>query len=318
MRTVQYRDATGRRGTVILRGSGEPAIDVTAAIGGLGNVATLIGRSRATGTSLAVLAADLAAHPSAQPVELDFSAALNGDSAAGFSLDLPVDAPEVWAAGVSYQRSREARELESGPGSAIYAKVYQADRPELFLKDAGCRRTVASGDQIGIRPDSEWNVPEPELALVLDAEGRIVGYTIGNDVSSRTIEAENPLYLPQAKIYANSCALGPAMLLADGSSPTEFEIRLRVYSERVLAYEGETSTRTMKRSFSELIHYLTRANPIADATVLLTGTGIVPHEEFTLREGDLVEIEVPGIGVLHNRVGPLPNEPQPTTTDGVA
>lgn len=214
---------------------------------------------------------------------------------------LPLDAPEVWAAGVSYMRSREAREAESG--SDVYSHVYEAPRPELFMKDAGGRRTVPTGQPIYVRPDSDWNVPEPELALVLNAAGEIVGYTIGNDVSSRQIEAENPLYLPQAKIYANSCALGPAMLISRDNDSAVFDVRLHIRGEDgATLFEGHTSTQEMKRSFSELVEYLVRFNTIADGTVLLTGTGIVPPDDFTLMPGHIVDIEVPGIGTLSNPV----------------
>jgi 2-dehydro-3-deoxy-D-arabinonate dehydratase len=185
----------------------------------------------------------------------------------------------------------------------VYTLVYDAERPELFLKDAGCRRTVGPGEPIGVRGDSSWDVPEPELALVLGEGGEIVGVTIGNDVSSREIEGTNPLYLPQAKIFAGSCALGPAVL-----SPPEldspFEISLRILSaagDEVFA--GATSTARMRRSFEELVEWLLRDNPVPAGSVLLTGTGLVPPDEFTLEPGQVVEITIPGIGTLRNPVG---------------
>jgi len=218
-----------------------------------------------------------------------------------YELLMPVDPPEVWGAGITYERSRDARIEESRVD--VYTLVYNSERPELFLKDAMCRRTVGPGRPIGVRADSSWNVPEPELALVLGDNGAIAGYTIGNDVSSRAIEGENPLYLPQAKLFAGACALGPAVLAADGAAP-EFEIHLRIYGaggEELFA--GETSTARMQRSFEELVSWLRRDNPVPAGSVLLTGTGLVPPDDFTLEPGQRVEIRVPGIGTLVNPVG---------------
>jgi 2-dehydro-3-deoxy-D-arabinonate dehydratase len=229
---------------------------------------------------------------------------LDGDTLelpAPYELLMPVEPPEVWCAGVTYERSRDARIEESRVD--VYSLVYDADRPELFLKDAACRRTVGPGQPLGIRSDSGWDVPEPEIALVLGERGEITGYTIGNDVSSRSIEGENPLYLPQAKLFAGACALGPAVLAANGAAP-EFEIHLRIAGpngEELFA--GETSTGRMKRSFDELVDWLRRDNPVPPGSVLLTGTGLVPPDDFTLKPGQRVEIHVPGIGTLVNPVG---------------
>ena len=220
---------------------------------------------------------------------------------APYELLMPVDPPEIWCAGVTYERSRDARIEESRVD--VYSLVYDAERPELFLKDAACRRTVGPGRPIGVRADSTWDVPEPEIALVLGEGGEIAGYTIGNDVSSRAIEGENPLYLPQAKLFAGACALGPALLAADGDAP-EFEIALRIFGaggEELFA--GETSTARMQRSFDELVDWLRRDNPVPAGSVLLTGTGLVPPDDFTLTAGQRVEIHVPGIGTLVNPVG---------------
>ena len=220
---------------------------------------------------------------------------------AGYSLLTPFDAPEIWCAGVTYERSRDARVGESAVKD-VYTLVYDADRPELFMKDAMMRRTVGPGEPIAVREDSAWNVPEPEIGLVLGANGRIAGYTIGNDVSSRDIEGANPLYLPQAKIYAGACAFGPAVLVApDEVGP--FQITLRVTDEwGKIVYEGETSTGRMKRSFEELVRWLVRDNPVPQGTILLTGTGLVPPDDFTLKPGNFVEIHVPEIGTLVNPV----------------
>jgi 2-dehydro-3-deoxy-D-arabinonate dehydratase len=212
----------------------------------------------------------------------------------------PLDPPEVWCAGVTYERSRDARIEESG--SDVYAKVYDADRPELFLKDAGCRRTVGPGEPVAVRSDSTWNVPEAEIGLVLGSRGEISGYTIGNDVSSRDIEGANPLYLPQAKVYAGACAIGPAVLVTDDPEPV-FEIELAILdSARSELYRGTTSTSRMRRSFRDLTSWLVRDNPVPAGSVLLTGTGLVPPDDFSLAPGHIVEITVPGIGTLRNDV----------------
>ena len=218
-----------------------------------------------------------------------------------YELLMPLEPPEIWCAGVTYERSRNARIEESRID--VYSLVYDADRPEIFLKDANCRRTVGPGRPIGVRADSNWDVPEPEIALVLGANGRIAGYTIGNDVSSRAIEGENPLYLPQAKLFAGACAIGPAVLAADGE-PHEFEIGLRIFAaDGEELFAGETSTTRMQRSFEELVDWLRRDNPVPAGSVLLTGTGLVPPDDFTLEAGQRVEIHVPGIGTLVNPVG---------------
>ena len=217
-----------------------------------------------------------------------------------YELMLPVDPPEVWCAGVTYERSRDARIEESG--SDVYALVYDADRPELFLKDAEGRRTVGPGGTVGVRADSSWNVPEPEIGVVLGEGGAITGYTIGNDVSSRDIEGANPLYLPQAKVYAGACSLGPAVLVTDDADPV-FEIGLTIRDgSGAELFRGETSTSRMKRGFAELASWLLRDNPVPPGSILLTGTGLVPADDFTLRPGHVVEIHVPAIGTLRNTV----------------
>ena len=217
-----------------------------------------------------------------------------------YELLAPVEPPEVWCAGVTYERSRDAR-IEESAVRDVYGLVYDAERPELFLKDAGCRRTVGPGATIGVRSDSEWNVPEPEIGLWLGGDGTIMGYTIGNDVSSRDIEGANPLYLPQAKVYAGACALGPSVV-CDTEPP--FEIGMRILGrDGEELFAGRTSTARMRRSFEELVSWLLRDNPVPHGSVLLTGTGIVPPEDFTLEPGHTVEIHVPGIGTLRNPVG---------------
>jgi 2-dehydro-3-deoxy-D-arabinonate dehydratase len=220
---------------------------------------------------------------------------------APWSLLAPIVPPETWAAGVTYERSRAARVHESAVKD-VYDLVYEARRPELFLKDAAARRTVGPGEPIAVRADSRWTVPEPELAVVLDSAGEPLAVTIGNDVSARDIEGMNPLYLPQAKIYAGACALGPALLVpVDWSAP--FDIALRILNrDGVTVFEGATSTASMRRSLEELIGYLRRDNPLPAGTVLLTGTGIVPPDYVTLLPGHSVEISISGIGTLRNPV----------------
>jgi 2-dehydro-3-deoxy-D-arabinonate dehydratase len=220
--------------------------------------------------------------------------------AAPYRVVLPLEPPEVWCAGVTYERSRDAR-IEESSVKDVYALAYEAERPELFLKDAAGRRTVGPGEPIGVRADSLWNVPEPEIALVLGDQADVVGVTIGNDVSSREIEGANPLYLPQAKVYAGACALGPALLAPVPDQP--FQIEMRVYGDSGReVFAGETSTARMKRSFGELVEFLLRDNPVPSGSVLLTGTGLVPPDDFTLEPGHVVEIHVPGIGSLVNPV----------------
>jgi 2-dehydro-3-deoxy-D-arabinonate dehydratase len=218
------------------------------------------------------------------------------------ALRVPLDRQEVWAAGVTYLRSKEARMEESEGGGSFYDRVYAAERPELFLK-ATPSRVVGPEEPIRIRRDAVWNVPEPEVALVISTALKIVGYTVGNDVSSRDIEGENPLYLPQAKVYRQCCALGPYILLEEeGRGHRNFDVRLTIERRGAQIFGGETSTAQMKRRFDELVAYLGRENLFPDGAFLLTGTGIVPPDSFTLQAGDVVRIEVPGIGTLCNPV----------------
>jgi 2-dehydro-3-deoxy-D-arabinonate dehydratase len=222
---------------------------------------------------------------------------------AGLHLLAPIHAPEIWCAGVTYERSRDAR-LEEAKTDArdVYALVYEADRPELFMKDAHMLRTVGPGGLIRVRSDSSWMVPEPELALVLGEGGAPVAVTIGNDVSSRDIEGANPLYIPQAKIFAGACALGPALAVPDDWD-APFPIRMRITDAAgTELFSGETSTERMKRSPRDLVAWVVRDNPIPPGSVLLTGTGLVPPDDYTLEPGHIVEIEIEGIGVLVNTV----------------
>jgi 2-dehydro-3-deoxy-D-arabinonate dehydratase len=215
----------------------------------------------------------------------------------------PVVAQEVWAAGVTYYRSREARieESEAAGGGSFYDRVYEAERPELFFKAAGWR-VRAHGAPIRVRRDAAWSVPEPELALCVNAEGRIFGYTLGNDVSSRDIEGENPLYLPQAKVYDGACSLGPGILVTGEPLPPETRIELRIRRDGDPVFEGATRLASMRRSPPELVAWLCRELEFPRGVVLLTGTGVVPPDDVGLRPGDEVEIRCPPVGRLVNPV----------------
>jgi 2-dehydro-3-deoxy-D-arabinonate dehydratase len=215
----------------------------------------------------------------------------------------PIGSQEVWAAGVTYFRSRDARmeEAREAGGGDFYDRVYSAARPELFFK-ASPHRVVGHGQKIRIRADARWSVPEPELTLAINAAGRIFGYTIGDDVSSRDIEGENPLYLPQAKVYDGGCALGPGLLLARDPLPPDTAIRLLILRAGEPAFEDETSLASLKRRPEELAEYLFRETSFPNGCFLLTGTGIVPPAEFGLLPGDRVRITIPPLGTLENEV----------------
>lgn len=214
----------------------------------------------------------------------------------------PVERQEIWAAGVTYLRSKTARMDESQSAASAYDKVYEAPRPELFFK-AVAEKVVAPNDPVGIRKDAVWSVPEPELALVFNSKARLVGYTIGNDMSSRDIEGENPLYLPQAKVYKQSCALGPVLECgAIENDVRSWTIHVRIQRDTKVVFQGETSVGQMKRRFEELATYLFRSQSFPRGVVLLTGTGIVPPDTFSLQAADVIRISISGIGVLENPV----------------
>ncbi len=214
----------------------------------------------------------------------------------------PIESQEVWAAGVTYLRSRDARidESKDAGGGTFYDRVYDAPRPEIFFK-ATPQRVVGPGGAVRIRGDSKWNVPEPEVTLAINHEGRIFGYTIGNDMSSRDIEGENPLYLPQAKVYAACCALGPGLVVRE-PRPRETSIALEIQRGGQVVSSDATSLAQMKRGFDELAAYLFRDNTFPHGTYLLTGTGIIPSPDFTLLSGDQIRITIAGLGVLENVV----------------
>jgi 2-dehydro-3-deoxy-D-arabinonate dehydratase len=214
----------------------------------------------------------------------------------------PIESQEVWAAGVTYFRSRAARmeESETSGGDRFYDMVYEAERPELFFKatPARCRGHL---DKVCIRKDSSWDVPEPELTLAISAAGKVFGYTIGNDMSSRSIEGENPLYLPQAKVYRGSCAIGPCLVVGAPPAP-EAKIGIEIRRAGEVVFSGETEVSQIKRGFDELAGFLFRDNEFPEGALLMTGTGVVPESDFTLASGDVIAISIDGVGMLENAV----------------
>lgn len=218
-------------------------------------------------------------------------------------LDAPMSTQELWASGVTYFRSKQGRQEESksAGGADFYARVYEAERPELFFK-ATRNRTVGSGGLVRIRKDSTWDVPEPELVLLMSSSGKIIGYTIGNDMSSRSIEGENPLYLPQAKSYDGCAALGPCILVAEQPLPKDTKIELKINRAGQQVFAGDIEINQIKRGFEELAGYLFRECSFPTGALLMTGTGIVPDSSFTLQSGDEIVICVDAIGTLINKV----------------
>ena len=238
------------------------------------------------------------------PLEYVQSQYLSGNAAEipNGSLMPPIGNQEIWAAGVTYFRSRDARmeESESSGGDRFYDMVYDADRPELFFK-ATAERTRGHGDKVCIRSDSSWDVPEPELTLAINSNGKIFGYTVGNDMSSRSIEGENPLYLPQAKVYRGSCAVGPCLVV--GAAPAkEAMISVKITRSGEEVFSGSTEVSQIKRGFDELAEFLFRENEFPKGALLMTGTGVVPDSDFTLSSGDVITIAIDGIGTLENQV----------------
>src|SRR5438132_3525713 len=217
----------------------------------------------------------------------------------------PVESQEVWAAGVTYSRSREAR-MEESSSQDVYARVYEAERPELFFKSAGWR-VVGHGGEVGVRPDSTWSVPEPELAVLSNSHGEVVAYACGNDMSSRSIEGENPLYLPQAKVYDRSCSIGPAAVLAWEVDPSESAITMRISRGGSRVFDGAASLSDMVRDPAELTAELQASYPLPAGAWLLTGTSLVPPPPYTAEPGDSVTIEIEGVGRLVNHIVSVPH-----------
>ena len=218
-------------------------------------------------------------------------------------IQAPVQNQEIWACGVTYYRSKVGRQEESkdSGGADFYARVYEADRPEVFFKSTAAR-AVGHGEKVKIRKDSTWDVPEPELTLVVSSSGKIVGYTVGNDMSSRSIEGENPLYLPQAKTYDASAAVGPCIFVTDKPIPTDTQIQLQILRDGKTVFEGDVAIDQIKRKLEELVSYLYRETTFPYGCLVMTGTGIVPSSDFTLKSGDEIRITIQHIGTLVNTV----------------
>jgi 2-dehydro-3-deoxy-D-arabinonate dehydratase len=218
-------------------------------------------------------------------------------------IQAPIQSQEIWACGVTYYRSKVGRQEESkdSGGADFYARVYEAERPEIFFK-ATAYRTVGPGEKVAIRKDSTWDVPEPELTLAVTSSGKIIGYTVGNDMSSRSIEGENPLYLPQAKSYDASAAIGPCIYVTDEPLPTDTQIQMEILREGKVVFEGEVGIDQIKRKFEELVSYLYRETSFPYGCLVMTGTGIVPSSDFTLKQDDEIRITIQHIGTLVNTV----------------
>jgi 2-dehydro-3-deoxy-D-arabinonate dehydratase len=263
-----------------------------------GNFAALLGACDPPSRTIDGVVAEARARPGRKTYHY---ADLDQRSGRSAHLLMPIEPPEVWGCGITYRQSRTAREEET-KARGIYGRVYTAERPEVFFKTTAVR-CVGPNQAIGIRSDSTWTVPEPELTFVVGQRGEVVGYTIGNDVSARDIEGENPLYLPQAKTFRNCCALGPTFVTPESlPDPHSLTVRCRIVRRGRTQFRGETSTRRMKRRVEELRRYLLQDNVILPGTACMTGTGIVPPDNFALTAGDLVEITIGSIGTLRNPV----------------
>ena len=264
------------------------------------DILDLIRASSITGESIDDLARKILDSGDSEKINASTIFREESQSAIDWTLDRPFDPPEVWAAGVTYKNSEMERRRESDTPD-IYSKVYNADRPEVFFKSTA-ERCMGPFDNVGIRSDSSWDAPEPELAFVI-YKSEIVGYTIGNDMSSRSIEGENPLYLPQAKMFDNSCSIGPCFVTAETiPNPQSLDVNCVIARDGEEVFSGSTSTSEMARTCQEICEWLLKSNYVPDMTTVLTGTSIVPPPDFTLQEGDRVIISVENIGVLENNV----------------
>tara|TARA_B100000586_G_scaffold242044_1_gene195697 strand:+ start:468 stop:1289 length:822 start_codon:yes stop_codon:yes gene_type:complete len=264
------------------------------------DILDLIKASSITGESIDDLARRILDSGESEQISLSDIIHDNPDVGSEWAIDRPFDPPEVWAAGVTYKNSELERRRESDTPD-IYSKVYNADRPEVFFKSTS-ERCMGPFDDVGIRSDSSWDAPEPELAFVI-YKGEIVGYTIGNDMSSRSIEGENPLYLPQAKMFDNSCSIGPCFATSETiSTPQDLSVDCVIVRNGEEVFSGSTSTSEMARTCQEICEWLLKSNFVPDMTTVLTGTSIVPPPDFTLEEGDKVIISIENLGVLENNV----------------
>ena len=298
---MKYYTIIGADGATLLAVEAQDGIltDLTSLNGGLTELEDLALASALSGQSIDALAQQIMR--SGEGDRYNLAELLEGEG--DVLLDMPFEPPEVWAAGVTYKTSEMERRRESGTPD-VYSQVYSAERPEVFFK-ATPERCVGHLEAVGIRSDSNWNVPEPELAFVL-YKGEIIGYTIGNDVSSRQIEGENPLYLPQAKVFNRCCAIGPCFVTAESlDDPHNLDVSCSITRNDDVVFSGSTNTSQMARSCQELADWLQRHNYMPNMTTVLTGTPIVPPPDFTLRQGDSVSITIEGIGTLVNAVTPV-------------
>jgi 2-dehydro-3-deoxy-D-arabinonate dehydratase len=295
MQIVQFRLATGERRVGRIE-SGQ-VVDITNPRAGLRSTLDLIHWADREGADLPT-AIQAIGRPNGSA--RDFSELYGATSSGQDRLVIPIDPPEVWGCGVTYQKSAEFRDEETGRPRGIYDYVYSAERPEIFFK-ATAERCAGPNDPIVIRSDSRFTAPEPELAVVVDSAGRILAYTVADDVSAWDIERENPLYLPQSKVFAGCCALGPSLVTPDEvTDPYGLIVIARLVRAGRTIFEDRAETRRIRRQIDELVAYLRRDNPIPAGTVILTGTGIIVPAEHALREADVVEIEIPGLGTLRN------------------
>ena len=273
--------------------------DITSIEDDLDDISDLARTSALTGISIDDIVRTILDSGSAEKIKLD-ELVESSKSEGSLRIDIPLDPPEVWAAGVTYKNSEMERRRESGTPD-VYSNVYNADRPEVFLKSTS-DRCMGPFEEVGIREDSNWNVPEPELAFVL-YRGDIIGYTIGNDMSSRQIEGDNPLYLPQAKFYDQSCSIGPCFVTTESvNDPQNLGVQCLIVRDTETVFEGTTSTSDMARTCLELADWLQRSNRVPEMTTVLTGTSIVPPPDFSLQPGDNVIITIDEIGTLENSV----------------
>ena len=299
---MRYYRLIGEGEEPVLTVEREPGVlvDLTSIDAGLSDIEDLALAASLTGLTIDEVANRLLDAGDGETLNLDEVLADSREGAGGLRLDIPFEPPEVWAAGVTYKTSEMERRRESGTPD-VYSKVYGAERPELFLK-ATPERCVGPFDSVGVRGDSDWNVPEPELGFVV-YKGEIIGYTAGNDVSSRAIEGENPLYLPQAKVFDRCCSIGPCFVTSETlGDPHDLAVQCVIFRDGEEVFSGETSTSQMARTCDELADWLQRHNVVLNMTAVLTGTAIVPPPDFTLQEGDVVEITIEGIGTLANDV----------------
>lgn len=299
MHIVQFLTASPERSLRVGRLDGNQVVDVTNPQRGLNSTLDIISWADRENSDLATAVEALAATgPVYRLADLDV--APDPARSSGPFLDIPLYPPEVWGCGVTYRKSAEFRDEETDQKRGMYDQVYSAPRPEIFFK-ATPARCVGPRGPIGIRSDSSFTAPEPELAIVVASNGRILGYTVADDVSAWDIERENPLYLPQSKIFQGCCALGPALVTADEvADPYGLRVNARIIRDNQVIFEDSVETSRIKRRLEELVEYLKRDNPIPAGTVVLTGTGIIVSAEHALKEGDVVEIEIPGLGRISN------------------